>query len=100
MTRGPTVTRSMSIHVEFFGVARQRAGVAAVDIPAGGPLRLATVLALLSERFPALADECFERGRLRRGYICNVDGNRFVNASETSLDAGSTLLIMPADAGG
>ena len=90
----------MSIHVEFFGVARQRAGVAAVEIPAVGPIRLAAVLALLSERFPALADECIESGRLRRGYIGNIDGNRFVNASDTSLEVGSTLLIMPADAGG
>jgi molybdopterin converting factor small subunit len=90
----------MSIHVEFFGIARQRAGVAEVDVPCDGTTKLAAIVTALGERFPPLVGECFDQGGLRPGFICNIDGDRFVFDPETYLDSGCTLLIMSADAGG
>ncbi len=90
----------MSIHVEFFGIARQRAGVAKVEVPCDGATNLAAIVAALSERFPPLAGECFDQGGLRPGFIGNIDGERFVFDPETYIDSGCTLLIMSADAGG
>jgi molybdopterin converting factor small subunit len=90
----------MSIYVEFYGVVRQRAGVAQVEVPGDGPMSLAAALAALGERFPTLEGECFERGAMCSGFLCNVDGQRFVVDPETTLDGDCSLLIMSADAGG
>ncbi len=90
----------MSIHVEFYGIARQRAGLSRTELPCDEASSLNDVLADLGRRFPSLEGECFERGTLCPGFICNVDGARFVLDPDTPVAAGSTLLIMSVDAGG
>jgi molybdopterin converting factor small subunit len=90
----------MSIHVEFYGIARQRAGVARTELPCTESTSLTAILATLGERFPPLEGECLQQGTLCQGFICNIDGNRFVHDLNTPLAAGSTLLILSADAGG
>ncbi len=87
----------MNITVELFGIPRARAGVARTE--AHGP-RLADVLADLARRFPPLAAECFADGRLRTGYLANLNGQRFVADPSTMLRPGDSLLILSADAGG
>lgn len=91
----------MSVTIEFFGIPRQRAGTARVEIEAGS---FGDALAVLSERFPALAGACFEvrdgTGRLRPGYVANLNGDRFVSEPDTPLADGDSLLILSADAGG
>lgn len=87
----------MSIRVELFGIPRHRAGVGATT--AAGS-RLDEVLADLSRRFPKLAEACLNVGRLRPGYLANVNGDRFVNDPATPLRPGDCLLILSADAGG
>ena len=93
-----------TIRVEFYGIARTRAGVDAVTVPlAKGSLQLGELLRLLSTDYPQLARDCFavENGAcLQRGYIANIDGGRFVNDAHAVLHAGSTVLILSADAGG
>ncbi|MEX2119388.1 MAG: MoaD/ThiS family protein [Pirellulales bacterium] len=87
----------MSISVEFFGIPRERAGVAATT--AEGQ-RLDQVLTGLGERYPRLADACIESGRLKPGYAANLNGDRFVTDPATPLEPGDALLILSADAGG
>ena len=91
----------MSIRVEFYGIPRQRAGVAATTIDvAAARTPLNDVFRQLGERFPALARDCFDQHGLRGGYAANVNGERFVSDASTPLPDGSCLLILSADAGG
>ena len=91
----------MSIRVEFYGIPRHRAGVAATTVEvAAAPATLNDVFRQLGERFPALARDCFDQDRLSDGYVANVNGVRFVTDATTPLPDGSCLLILSADAGG
>ncbi|MBP89576.1 MAG: hypothetical protein CMJ64_23180 [Planctomycetaceae bacterium] len=90
----------MSIRVEFYGIPRSHAGVefTTIEFEQDGIL-LGDVLSNLSQRFPNLA-ECIEADRLKPEYRASVDGDRFVSGRDEMLSAGSSLLIMSADAGG
>lgn len=91
----------MSIQVEFFGISRQRAGAASTVVELDSdPARLGDVISTLGARFPGLASICLQSGRLRAGFLANVDGERFVRDPETPLHRGESLLILSADAGG
>jgi molybdopterin converting factor small subunit len=92
---------TMSIHIEFYGIARQRAGTSGLSVMEGQTAaRLAEILAELSRRLPAWADACLDRGQLRQGFVASVDGDRFVNDPDTIVGAGQSLLILSSDAGG
>ena len=90
----------MTIRVEFYGIPRRRAGVAAVSLPAAGVRSLREVLALLAESLPELASACFDGDRLRPGYVANLRGDRFVCDPQTPIEPGDSLLILSADVGG
>ena len=91
---------SMLIRVEFFGVARLRAGVVSAEINLAGAAVLGDVIQELRSRFPELAAECFSGNRPRDGYTANIGGTRFVSDPATPLADGDALLILSADAGG
>jgi molybdopterin converting factor small subunit len=88
---------NMIVQVELFGIPRQRAGVDRTT--AEGSL-LGEILADLADRFPALAETCFDGGRLRAGYLASLNGERFVSDPATPIQPGDCLLILSADAGG
>ena len=87
----------MPIRVEFYGIPRVRAGVAAVEVEAA---TLGEAVSAVSTRFPALADVCDPAGMLRPGYLANVNGNRFTSDPRTPLRDGEVVLILAADVGG
>jgi molybdopterin converting factor small subunit len=87
----------MAVTVELFGIPRERAGVARAEVEGA---RLGDVLRTLVARYPRLADECIADGRLQRGCLANLNGQRFVTDPKTELRAGDALLILSADAGG
>jgi molybdopterin converting factor small subunit len=87
----------MSVHVELFGIPRERAGIA--ETTAEGS-RLGEVLLDLARRYPRLGETCFEGGRLQAGYVVNLNGQRFVLDPATEVQPGDSLLILSADAGG
>jgi molybdopterin converting factor small subunit len=91
----------MQIHVEFYGIPRQRAGVSdtMVTVPKT-PATLRDVIGLLAKRFPDLATDCFKGDLLRRGYVANVGGNQFIKSPDCPLTGTESLLILSADAGG
>jgi len=87
----------MSITVEFFGIARQRAGVAALQVEAAS---LRQALRELDAKCPALHGVCWDSNGLLPGYIANRGGERFVSDLDTPLAPGESLLILSTDAGG
>lgn len=97
----------MTIQVEFYGIARQRTGVAACEFALPGEsTTLGEVLGELATRYSAFGEHCCEGDyrqpncRLRPDFIANIGGERFVRDPDTPLETGQTLLILSADAGG
>lgn len=93
--------RAVSIRVEFYGFARARAGTAStiVDLDSDDAC-LGDVLSDLAARFQGLDAVLLDGGRLRKGFLANVGGERFVTDPETPLCRGDSLFILSADAGG
>jgi sulfur-carrier protein len=89
----------MPIRVEFFGIARQRAGVPAIELDLKSPT-LGSVLSDLSRRLPEFGRECCIEGRLAASLTANLDGQRFVSDPAMPIRNGQSLLILSADAGG
>lgn len=91
----------MPVQVEFFGIARQRAGTSGVTVSmSGDTIRLDELFHVLADRCPQWAAECLEGDCLRAGYLANINGQRFVRDPRTTMRSGDELLIMSADAGG
>jgi molybdopterin converting factor small subunit len=85
------------IRIEFYGIPRKRAGVDSIDVEAA---TLQEALSGAVAYSPALLACCTADGRLKPGYVANVNGRTFVQDSSTPLDDGDSLLLMSADAGG
>lgn len=84
------------MHVEFFGVPRERAGVASLDVEAGTLGQLWTTLAA---QIPSLGNLiCADR--LNPVLVANLNGDRFVSDPATPLSESDSVLILSADAGG
>lgn len=83
--------------IEFYGIPRQRTGVA--ETTAGGST-LGEVLGELAARYPAFAADCVSRGGLAPQVTASVGGERFVREPTTPLGPDDVLLIMSADSGG
>ncbi len=92
----------MKLRIEFFGIARRRAGVGdcALMFDRDDSVTLTRALQELAFRFPALAGECVVNGKLTAGFTVNLNGERFVREAGTRLHDGDCLLLLSADAGG
>ena len=84
------------MHVEFLGVARQRAGISKLDVQAG---TLGQLLRTLAARIPSLG-EIISADSLHSTFVANLNGDRFVSDPETPLGEDDCVLILSADAGG
>jgi molybdopterin converting factor small subunit len=91
----------MAIRVEFYGIARQRAGIGELmlALPAV-EVSLTDVLRQLTASLPELGRELIVQGRLHKSLTANLDGSRFVSDPATLIRDGQSLLILSADAGG
>lgn len=87
----------MSVRIEFYGIPRQRAGVDAIDLDAAD---LRAALQALDVRLPAFGQTCLQGGRLRPGYVANLNGRTFTADPGMPLRDGDALLILSTDAGG
>ena len=90
----------MAIRVEFYGVARLRAGVSAATVESSNTSTLGEIFTAIRQRFPALAEHCFDEQRLHPTFVANIDGNQFVRDPATPLQPNSVVLLLSADAGG
>jgi molybdopterin converting factor small subunit len=84
------------MYVEFFGVARQRAGISDLEVKAD---TLGQLLGALVLRIPSLADLIIV-DRLHSAMVANLNGDRFVDDPGTPLGEKDRVLILSADVGG
>ena len=84
------------MHVEFFGVSRERAGVSELEVQAG---TLGQLLGTLAAQIPPLG-ELIAVDRLQASFVANLNGDRFVSDPATRLGENDCVLILSADAGG
>ena len=84
------------MRVEFFGISRERAGIAEFELQAE---TLGQLLNVLVVRFPSLS-EVVQSGRLRSPFLANLNGDRFISDPATKLSESDCVLILSADAGG
>lgn len=91
----------MFICVEFYGIARQRAGVSQLVLDfALEKVRLGDVLLELAQRLPSLQRDCVYGRELAPSFAANLAGERFVRDPATLLHDGDCLILLSADAGG
>jgi hypothetical protein len=86
-----------TVIVEFYGIPRQRAGVAELTVRAGP---VAEVLTAIKEACPGLADLTHADGKLSGHYLVSIDGKGFISDPRQPLARGTRLLLLSADAGG
>jgi len=84
------------MHVEFFGIPRQRAGISTLEVPAH---TLGQLLGTLVAQIPSLGD-LISAGRLQPAFVANLNGSQFVSDPGTPLEQDDHVLILSADAGG
>ena len=84
------------MHVEFFGVPRERAGIAELDVQAD---TLGRLLGALAAQMPALAG-LIAVDRLHPSLVASLNGDRFISDPGTPLEDDDCVLILSADAGG
>ena len=84
------------MHVEFFGVPRERAGMSGLEVQAD---TLGQLLGTLAAQIPSLG-ELIGADRLHPSFVANLNGDRFVSDPATPLGENDCVLILSADAGG
>ncbi len=84
------------MHVEFFGVSRQRAGISDLEVQAD---TLGHLLGTLAAQIPSLGD-LIAGDRLHSALVANLNGDKFVSDPGTPLGEDDCVLILSADAGG
>ena len=95
-----SISNSISVSVELFGVARLLAKTQIVPLTLAQGATLAHAYSALAEKLPALIGRVVSPAGLMSGYSCNINGLDFVRAADTKLNSGDKLLILSADAGG
>lgn len=83
--------------IELYGVARIRARVHRVEIPAG---TLGQAIAGLAAVCPALSGTVVIAGSIHPAFRLSLNGDRFVSDPATLLTDDDVLLLISADAGG
>ena len=84
------------MYVEFYGIPRERAGTASLEVAAE---TLGELLGTLAVQIPSLG-ELIAKDRLRSALVANLNGDHFVSDPATPLDRHDCVLILSADAGG
>jgi molybdopterin converting factor small subunit len=86
-----------AVTVEFYGIPRQRAGVAELQASAR---TVGDLLGVVEHACPGLAGLLRPDGRLTPHYLLSINGQHFVNDVNELLRPGDRLLLLSADAGG
>ena len=87
------------VRVEFFGMPRQRAGLAALDVEVQS-LTLGDVLVAAGKQLPEFSRTCLDGSRLKPGMLANINGRRFTTDVQAALLDQECVLILAADVGG
>jgi molybdopterin converting factor small subunit len=84
------------MRVEFFGLSRERAGVAEIELQVD---TLGQLFGVLAARFPSLGD-LIGVDHLSAALVANLNGDQFVSDPALRLGQDDRVLILSADAGG
>ncbi len=101
-----TRTMQESLKVEFYGIPRRRTGVPDYQLELGNgrsSISLGEVISKLAEKFLDFGADCVtgnQRNKLSKVAIANVNSDQFISDADFKIEAGQTLLILSADAGG
>jgi sulfur-carrier protein len=98
----PAYDARMVIRVEFYGIARQWAGVAnvCVEMPVA-QTTLGQLIVHVGESIASSGERPITNGGvLHETLVANLDGARFISDPDTPIREGQCLLILSADAGG
>jgi molybdopterin converting factor small subunit len=85
------------VTVEFYGMPRQRAGRAELNVQAD---TMAELLDAVVKACPGLTGLVQKDGRLAPQYLLSMNGERFVDRGPESLTTGARVVLLSADAGG
>jgi len=85
------------MHVEFFGIPRERAGMSGLELQAE---TLGQLLGKLAARIPSFGEFIRGNGRLHPTFVASLNGDQFVSDPQTPLGENDCVLILSADAGG
>jgi molybdenum cofactor guanylyltransferase len=98
----PARADSITCSVELFGVARlvARTPAVALELPHGATF--AQLFGELARTLPELVGRVItaDRNALMDGYACSVNGRELVRLPDAAVNAGDSILILSADAGG
>jgi len=86
-----------SVRIEFYDVARLRAGARSADVRAA---TLAEAVRSAAGACPGLVPEVVRDGRLTEHFRANLSGDRFVEDGLTPLVEGDSILLLSAQSGG
>ncbi len=87
------------VHLEFFGVPRERAGVTTLDVEVT-KLTLGEALVAAGAQLPEFARRCLDGEQLKPGLMANRNGRSFTTDPNSPLTDGDSVLILSADVGG
>jgi molybdopterin converting factor small subunit len=85
------------VQVEFYGLARRRAGRPHLAVPAAS---VAEALRQIVATCPQLADVLESEHRLSSRFLLAKNGSRFLDNLDEPLVSGDSLVLLSADAGG
>jgi molybdopterin converting factor small subunit len=85
------------VTVEFYGVPRQHAGRAELEVAAR---TVGELLEAVERACPGLAGLRRADGRLAAHYLLSIDGRQFVSDVRQEVRPGDRVLLLSADAGG
>ncbi len=97
-----SVSNSIAVTVELFGVAQLLAKTKDVPLSLPPQATLSDVCQALAAEHPVLLGRVINPNRcsLSSGYACNINGLEFVKNSNTKVNPGDKIFILSADAGG
>jgi molybdopterin converting factor small subunit len=84
------------MHVEFYGLPRQRSGLSEIELQAE---TLGQLLTTLAAQVPILG-ELIAGDRLHPAFVANLNGDQFISDPGTPIGEDDCVLILSADAGG
>lgn len=91
----------MHVRVEFFGMARLRAGISEYAVVLNQPSpTLGDVYQSLAQQLPGLVPHCIEHGHLQSGFLASINSGTFTSAADAVLHPDDVILILSTDAGG
>ena len=97
-----SVSNSIAVTVELFGVAQLLAKTKDVPLSLPPQVTLSDVCQALAAEHPVLLGRVINRDRssLSSGYACNINGLEFVKNPNARVNPGDKIFILSADAGG